>query len=119
MNAKPAVVPRVTLDMQAAQSATYKERGVARYALDFATAVAGHPAHVVEQLLIRDDLPPVGRIESLVAAGLVTNRPAWGSEGGIFHALSPFDLDVPLGLVWPRPAFARLAVRRHGLRPHS
>ena len=80
---------------------------MARYAVDFATAVARHPAHVVEQLLIRDDLPPVGRIEGLIAAGLVTNRAAWATEGGIFHALSPFDLDVPLGLVWPRPAFAR------------
>ncbi len=107
MNARPAVVPRVTLDMQAAQSATYKERGVARYALDFATAIARHPARVLDQVLIRADLPPVGRIESLIAAGVVTNRAAWGTEGGIFHALSPFDLDVPLGLVWPRPAFKR------------
>ncbi|HWD56578.1 MAG TPA: glycosyltransferase [Acidimicrobiales bacterium] len=107
MTAGRADAPRVTLDLQAAQSATYKERGVARHALDFAHAVATHPAGVLEQVLIRDDLPPVGRLESLVAAGLVTKRARWGSENGIFHALSPFDLDVPLGLLWPRSAFER------------
>ena len=73
--------PRHTGHAGRAEPRRSKERGVARYALDFATAVAGHPAHVVEQLLIRDDLPPVGRIESLVAAGLVTQPPRLGVRG--------------------------------------
>jgi glycosyltransferase involved in cell wall biosynthesis len=95
----------VVIDLQAAQSATYRERGVARYALDFTTAVAAGDARLVDQVLIRDDLPPVGRTERLVAAGVLTTTPEWGG-GGVFHALSPFDLDVPLGRLWPRPAAA-------------
>ena len=107
MTTSPEMTPRVTMDLQAAQSATYRERGVARYAVDFANAVANHPAGVLDQVLIRDDLAPIGQIEGLVATGVVTNRADWSTRsGGVFHALSPFDLDVPLRLVWPRPAFA-------------
>ena len=70
MNARLGVVPRVTLDLQAAQSTTYKERGVARYALDFATALAAHPAAVLEQVLVRHDLAPLGQMRAW-------SRPVW------------------------------------------
>jgi glycosyltransferase involved in cell wall biosynthesis len=94
----------VVLDLQAVQSATYRERGVARYALDFATALARSQPEVLDQVLVRPDLPPASGAQALVDAGLVTTTPRWGPPGGILHALSPFDLDTPIRRLWPREA---------------
>ena len=47
-----ALDPPVVLDLQAVQSPTYRERGVARYALDFATALARTAPDLLDQVLV-------------------------------------------------------------------
>jgi glycosyltransferase involved in cell wall biosynthesis len=110
----------VVLDLQAAQSSTYRERGVARYVVDFATALVRTVPHLLDQVLVRPDLRPIHGLGPVEASGLVTDTPDWDRRGGVFHALSPFDLETPVRAVWPRPASQagmRLAVTVYDLIP--
>ncbi|HET9075643.1 MAG TPA: glycosyltransferase [Acidimicrobiales bacterium] len=111
---------RITLDLQAIQSASYRERGIARYSLDYTLALHRHAPAVFRQVLIRHDLPPAGGLEPLVTDGLVTAEADWSGPGGVFHVLSPFDLDVPIERLWPREALAagaRLVLTVYDLIP--
>jgi glycosyltransferase involved in cell wall biosynthesis len=107
------------LDLQAVQSPTYRERGVARYALDFATALARTAPDLLDQVLVRPDLPAVTGHEP-VLDGVLTSSPRWDRAGGVFHALSPFDIETPVREVWPREASRsgrRLVVTVYDLIP--
>jgi glycosyltransferase involved in cell wall biosynthesis len=107
------------LDLQAVQSPTYRERGVARYALDFATALARTAPDLLDQVLVRPDLPAVTGHEPALD-GVLTSSPRWDRAGGVFHALSPFDLETPVRELWPREASGsgrRLVVTVYDLIP--
>jgi glycosyltransferase involved in cell wall biosynthesis len=109
----------VVLDLQAAQSATYRERGVARYVVDYAAALVRTDPEILDQILVRPDLRPIDGLEPAVAR-LTTDTPDWDRSGGVFHALSPFDLDTPVRDIWPREASQagmRLAVTVYDLIP--
>ena len=86
----------VVLDLQAAQSPTYRERGVARYALDYAAALVETVPDLVDRVLTRSDLPPVTDVPPALTGGVMTAVPDWDRAGGVFHALSPFDIDTPV-----------------------
>jgi len=110
----------VVLDIQAAQSPTYRERGVARYALDFAAALVRTAPDLIDQVLMRPDLPPVTTLHEALAGGVVTGVPRWDRAGGVFHALSPFDIETPVRRIWPREASRsghRLVVTVYDLIP--
>jgi len=118
----PAPHGPVLLDLQASQSPTYRERGVARYSLDFARALAAETPDVLDQVLLRADLGPVGGLDALLEQGVLTTKPDWDRPGAVFHVLSPFDLATPVRRIWPRPASAagmRLVVTVYDLIPSS
>ncbi len=117
----PAVTePPVVLDLQAAQSPTYRERGVARFAIEYATALVQTVPELVDRVLTRPDLPPVTGVPEALGGGVMTSVPNWSRSGGVFHALSPFDIATPVRAIWPREASRtgrRLVVTVYDLIP--
>jgi len=112
--------PPLVVDLQGAQSVTYRERGVARYVLAYGQALLRTAPQLVDQLLVRADLLPTPGLEPLLASGALTTTPRWDRNGGLFHAMSPFDLDTPVALCWPRAASrtgAKLVVTVYDLIP--
>ena len=110
----------ITIDLQAAQSPHYVERGIARYALDYTRAVTAVAPELFRQLLLSPTLPEIRGLESIRKRVPVRTEPAWDASGGIFHALSPFELDVPIQQLWPREASRsgmRLVVTLYDLIP--
>lgn len=93
------------------QSAGYRERGVARYTQEFAGALLQQHPGYVDRLLLNPDLPPPSGAGPLVASGKLTVEPgptaANGGGPAIFHAMSPFELSVPLPALWPTWVSAR------------
>lgn len=94
----------VTIDLQAAQSPHYRGRGIARYASDFTEAVVDLRPELIRQVLLNPRFPAIDRLDRLVGRVPVRHEPDWPVGGGIFHVMSPFELDVPIGEIWPREA---------------
>ena len=93
---------------------------MARYALDFTAALIRTVPDLVDQVLVRSDLPPVTTLPEELADGVVTAVPRWDRAGGVFHALSPFDIETPVRRIWPRQASRsgrRLVVTVYDLIP--
>jgi glycosyltransferase involved in cell wall biosynthesis len=92
---------------------------VARYALDFAAAMARTAPDLLDQVLVRPDLPAVSGHDPVLDS-VLTSSPRWDRAGGVFHALSPFDIGTPVREVWPREASRsgrRLVVTVYDLIP--
>src|SRR5579871_1013385 len=93
------------------QSAGYRERGVARYTQEFASALLQRHPDYIDRLLLNPELPPPSDAGALVASGRLTVEPGPAATNGagpsIFHALSPFELSVPLPSLWPAWVSAR------------
>ena len=117
-----AVAPGpVLVDVQATQSASHRDRGVARYTAELAAALwRCHPS-LVNRFLLNPDLAPPGSVEQLVASGrLVYSDRCDITEARLLHLISPIELDAPIGRMWPAAATARgmlLAVTLHDLIP--
>jgi glycosyltransferase involved in cell wall biosynthesis len=84
-------------------------------------ALAQRHGDVIAAYVLNPDLPPPGEIEPLVATGRVQYAPdvVW-EPGGIWHAVSPIELGVPLERQWPSAVVAagmRVAVTVHDLIP--
>ena len=111
----------VVIDLGPAQSWAYRERGVARHTLDFARAMLTQHPDLVGHFLLNPRRPPVGGLDDLIAGGRAIPVDEWrGRPGGVLHLISPFELDVPLRLQWPRAASSagmRLVVTVHDLIP--
>ena len=93
---------------------------MARYALDFTAALVRTVPDLVDQVLVRSDLPPVTTLPEELADNVVTAVPRWDRRGGVFHALSPFDIETPVRRIWPREASRsgrRLVVTVYDLIP--
>jgi len=93
---------------------------VARYALDFAAALVRTVPELVDQVLVRPDLPPITDLPPALAEGALTTAARWDCPGGVFHALSPFDIGTPVREIWPREASRagrRLVVTVYDLIP--
>ncbi len=103
MNTGPVLV-----DVQATQSASHRDRGVARYTAELAAALWRGSRELVHSFLLNPDLAPPGAIEPLVASG----RVAYSDRGDftaarLLHVCSPIELDVPIGRLWPAAAAGR------------
>lgn len=95
----------VLLDIQGAQSVDHRDRGIARYVLELASALQdAHPGYI-RQFLLNPDLAPPGRFEALLATGKVARSDSCDPpEQGILHIVSPYELSVPLSRLWLAPA---------------
>ena len=92
---------------------------MARYALDFAAAMARTAPDLLDQVLVRPDLPAISGHDPVLER-VLTSSPRWDRAGGVFHALSPFDIGTPVRQVWPREASRsgrRLVVTVYDLIP--
>ena len=93
---------------------------MARYAVDFANALVATVPELVDQILLRPDLPPLTDLPEALGLGPLTTEADWGRAGGVFHALSPFDIATPVREIWPREASRagrRLVVTVYDLIP--
>lgn len=100
----------VVLDLQALQSPDFRGRGIARYAKQFAEALERLAPDLVSRYLFDPAMPPPAEISELLETGKVGYAGAPQAMPGsarVLHALSPFELGVPIERVWPRAAHER------------
>jgi glycosyltransferase involved in cell wall biosynthesis len=121
VTAPPVAPGPVLVDVQATQSASHRDRGVARYTADLAGALwRRHPA-LVHSFLLNPDLAPPGAVEALVASGRLVHSDRVDVSGArLLHVCSPFELEVPISRLWPARAVSRgmrLAVTLYDLIP--
>lgn len=115
----------VYLDVQAIQSREYAERGVARHAWEFARAMLSLPPErgggLVGGLVLNPDLGVPPSLAELGRGGAVCFSDALPpSACRIYHVIAPFELEQPLGRVWPPMAAGMgtaLVVTLHDLIP--
>ncbi|MGO9874423.1 MAG: glycosyltransferase [Acidimicrobiia bacterium] len=114
----------VLFDVQATQSTSHRDRGVARYTAELAAALWRTHRPLVHSFLLNPDLPPPGSVEPLVASGRLSysDRGDLGLGDGarLLHVASPFELDVPISRLWPAAAATsglRLVVTLYDLIP--
>jgi glycosyltransferase involved in cell wall biosynthesis len=97
---------KVIFDLVAAQSPSYRGRGIARYSMDFARAIAARHPELVGAFVVH---PELELPEALSGLGKwVTTEPDW-DQGAVLHVSSAFEPEVPVRTYWPREA------ARHGL----
>ena len=122
----PGTPGPVLIDVQATQSASHRDRGVARYTAELAAALWRTHRSLMHSFLLNPDLPPPGAVEPLVASGRLcySDRGDFGlgrDDGArLLHVASPFELDVPVSRLWPAAAATsglRLAVTLYDLIP--
>jgi glycosyltransferase involved in cell wall biosynthesis len=107
----------VLIDLVAAQSPSYRGRGIARYATDLAKAMVTRYPDLVSAVAIHPELEPPAGTEDL--SDWVTAQPDWESIAAV-HLCSVFEPEVPVRLFWPRQASASrawLAVTVYDLIP--
>jgi len=98
----------VLVDVQATQSAQHRDRGVARYTAELASALWSGRPDLVHSFLLNPDAAPPGSIEALVASGRLTYSDRVAVAGArLLHVCSPFELDVPIARLWPARAATR------------
>jgi glycosyltransferase involved in cell wall biosynthesis len=97
---------KVIFDLVAAQSPSYRGRGIARYSTDFVRAMVAHHPDLVASVVLHPELPVPKDLGDL--SEWVTMAPAW-EDGGVLHLSSVFEPEVPVRTFWPREAAA------HGL----
>jgi glycosyltransferase involved in cell wall biosynthesis len=111
----------VLVDVQATQSASHRDRGVARYTAELAAALWRRHPDRIHSFLLNPDLAPPGSVEELVAGGRLGYADRCDVSGArLLHLCSPFELDVPIGRLWPGRAATRgmrLAVTLYDLIP--
>ncbi len=116
-----ASVGPVLIDVQATQSASYRDRGVARYTVELADALWRRDPALVHSFLLNPDLAPPGSVEALVASGRLVHSDRVDVTGArLLHLCSPIELDVPISRLWPARAVSRgmrLAVTLYDLIP--
>lgn len=123
MNARAGATPvgPVLVDIQATQSASHRDRGVARYTGELAAALWRRHPSLVHSFLLNPDASPPGSVEALVASGRIAYSDSRDVRGAqLLHVCSPFELDVPIRRLWPARAISRgmgLAVTLYDLIP--
>jgi glycosyltransferase involved in cell wall biosynthesis len=111
----------VLVDVQATQSASHRDRGVARYTAELADALWRRDPALIHSFLLNPDLAPPGSVEALVASGRLVHSDRVDVDGArLLHICSPFELEVPISRLWPARAASRgmrLAVTLYDLIP--
>lgn len=97
----------VIFDLVAAQSPSYRGRGIARYSTDLVRAmVRGHP-ELVSSIVLHPELPIPDGLDDL--REWLTTEPDW-SSGTVLHLSSVIEPEVPVRTFWPREASAQRLV---------
>jgi glycosyltransferase involved in cell wall biosynthesis len=111
----------VLVDVQATQSASHRDRGVARYTAELAGALWRRHPTLIHSFTLNPDLAPPGSVEALVASGCLVHSDRVDVDGArVLHVCSPFELEVPISRLWPARAASRgmrLAVTLYDLIP--
>ena len=109
----------VLVDVQATQSASHRDRGVARYTAELAGALWQRDPALVHSFLLNPDLAPPGSVEALVASGRLVHSDRVDVDGA--RAAARLLADRARGPDQPVVAGARRvardAVGRDALRP--
>jgi glycosyltransferase involved in cell wall biosynthesis len=114
----------VWLDARGIQSIGHAGRGIARLVLEQAIAIVETGGDAIGWIGLDSNLPIPPEAQPLVDSGKVawdTESPEAGREApAVFHAMSPFEADIPLDRIWPpwmRDGGTRLAVTLYDLIP--
>lgn len=99
--------PTVLIDLIAAQSPSYRDRGIARYGLGSTEAMLRRHPELVAAVRGHPELPPTDQVEAVVPP----ERLVWSIEpdgpGELLHITSVFELDVRIHDLWPITAARR------------
>lgn len=111
----------VVADVQALQSPSHRDRGIARYTYELVDAVQALAPSTYAALVLNPDLAAPARIEPLVATGLLRfSDEAVVGDSVVWHVMSPYELTVPLERLVPRrvqEAGLRIVVTLYDLIP--
>lgn len=107
----------VIFDLVAAQSPSYRGRGIARYSTDLVLAMTRYHPELVHSVVLH---PQLGEVEGLDELGpWLTTEPDWPSAS-VLHLSSVIEPEVPVRVYWPRAASAHrlpVAVTLYDLIP--
>jgi glycosyltransferase involved in cell wall biosynthesis len=84
----------VVVDLRVVQIPSWRGRGAARYAYEFALALENHRPDLVSRYLLAPELPPPGDINELLRSGKVaySGQADWlPRHARVFHSLSPLE----------------------------
>jgi glycosyltransferase involved in cell wall biosynthesis len=91
----------VIFDLVAAQSPSYRGRGIARYSTELVRAMVQYHPELVSSIVVHPELGPTEGTEDL--ADWLTTSPDW-AEGSVLHMSSVIEPEVPVRVYWPREA---------------
>ena len=91
----------VIFDLVAAQSPSYRGRGIARYGTELVRAIAHAQPDLVSAIVLHPGLPTPEGLDDLQE--WLTTEPDWG-KASVLHLSSVFELEVPVRTYWPREA---------------
>jgi glycosyltransferase involved in cell wall biosynthesis len=93
----------VIFDLVAAQSPSYRGRGIARYSTELVRAMVQYHPELVSSIVVHPELGPIDGTDDL--AEWLTTSPDW-AEGSVLHMGSVIEPEVPVRVYWPREASA-------------
>jgi glycosyltransferase involved in cell wall biosynthesis len=98
---KPDAGGGVIFDLVAAQSPSYKGRGIARYSIELTRAIVKRHPEIVSSIVVHPELDPPEGTDDL--ADWLTTKPDWAAAS-VVHLSSAFEPEVPVRVYWPREA---------------
>ncbi len=93
----------VIFDLVAAQSPSYRGRGISRYSTELVRAMVQYHPELVSSIVVHPELGPTEGTEDL--SEWLTTSPDW-AEGSVLHMSSVIEPEVPVRVYWPREASA-------------
>src|ERR1700722_7430716 len=93
----------VIFDLVAAQSPSYRGRGIARYSTELVRAMVHAHPELVNAVVLHPELPIPDGLDDL--REWVTTEPDWASAS-VVHLSSVIEPEVPVKTFWPREASA-------------
>jgi len=91
----------VIFDLVAAQSPSYRGRGIARFSTDLVRAMVGAHPELVGSIVLHPGLPVPEGLDDL--SKWLTMEPNWAGSS-VLHLSSVFEPEVPVRTYWPREA---------------
>jgi glycosyltransferase involved in cell wall biosynthesis len=91
----------VIFDLVAAQSPSYRGRGIARYSTELVRAMVQYHPELVSSIVVHPELGPAEGTDDL--GQWLTPSPDW-AEGSVLHMGSVIEPEVPVSVYWPREA---------------
>src|SRR5687768_17014438 len=95
----------IVFDIQAVQSRSHGERGIARYCLEVAHAIERIAPNHIDRYSVNPHRPIPASLEHLLRTGkVVRSAELAGSHLSLLHIGSPVELDLPVDeIVFGRP----------------